>query len=108
MIRIILLLIFLTISALPASSQQEKQKGPDPVSKMVLRANTRDQMIMTRGNMHQKMVRQRKQEIMRKNQMQMQRRMQMQQHRRIIRHQQLRRRNAQRQAMQRYRRGGGR
>lgn len=108
MIRILLLLLFLGISALPALAQQEKKKSVDPAEKMVLRANTRDQMMISRGNMHQKMIRQRKQEIMRKNQMQMQRRMQMQQHRRVIRHQQIRRKNAQRQAMQRQKRGGGR
>jgi hypothetical protein len=108
MIRILLLLIFLGISALPALSQQEKKKGADPANKMVLRANTRDQMMISRGNMHQKMIRQRKHDIMRKNQMQMQRKMQMQQHRRVIRHQQMRRKNAQRQAMQRQKRGGGR
>jgi hypothetical protein len=108
MIRILLLLIFLGISALPALAQQERKKNIDPAEKMVLRANTRDQMMMSVGNMHQKIIRQRKQDILRKNQMQMQRRIQMQQHRRVIRQQQIRRKNAQRQAMQRQKRGGGR
>lgn len=108
MIRSLLILIFLMISALPSFSQEGKKKATDPGNTMVLRSITRDQMIISAGNMHQRMIRQRRHDIMRKNQLQMQRRMQVQQHRRITRHQQIRRRNAQRQAVQRQRRSGGR
>jgi hypothetical protein len=107
MIRYLLLLLFIVFFALPAKSQEQK-KGPDPAGAMELRANTRDKMIMSRGNMHQKMSRQRKQEMMKNNQIQMQRRMQMQQHRRVVRHQQMQQRSQQRQAVLRKKRQGGR
>lgn len=108
MIRIILLILFLVISAHPLFSQQEMKKNIDPAGTMVLRANTRDQIIISRGNMHQKMMRQRRQEIIRKNQMQMQRKMQMQQRRRIIHQQQIRRKHALQQPILRRRHSGGR
>lgn len=108
MIRNLLIILFLAIATIPGLSQQVKKNGVNPENRMELRANTRDQMIISRGNMHQKIIRQRKQEMIRKNQVQMQRKMQMQQHRRVIRQQQIRRKNAQRQAMQRTKRGSGR
>ncbi len=108
MIRSVFILILLISVTLPALAQKEQKKGADPTNKMALRANTRDQVIISRGSMHQQMIRQRKHDVMKSNQMQMQRRMQMQQHRRVIRHQQVRRRNAQRQAVQRRRHAGGR
>ena len=108
MIRTVFILSFLISLGIPALAQKEQKKGTDPANKMVLRANTRDQMIISRGSMHQQMIRQRKHDVIRNNQMQMQRRMQMQQHRRVMRHQHLRRRNAQRQAVQRKRQAGRR
>lgn len=106
--RILLIGTFICFAALSAQAQQENKKAMGPEERMTLRANTRDQMIISRGNMHQQIIRQRKQELMHKNQIQMQRKMQTQQHRRVIRHQQMRRRQAQQQAVQRQRRTGGR
>lgn len=108
MIRSVFILIFLICLGFPALAQNKQDKGTDPANKMILRANTRDQVIISRGSMHQMMIRQRKHDAMKKNQMQMHRRMQMQQHRRVMRHQHVRRRNAQRQAIQRKRYAGGR
>lgn len=87
----------------PVSSQEKPvDKGTDKdLSKMVLRVNTRDKIMVCRNNRHQRMFQHRRHEMIRRNQMQMQRRMQMNHQRRMMRQQRIRQQRLQQQRVHR-------
>ena len=98
--KVVLLIIFLS-AGVAAFTQEAKSNAnrKDPTDKMVLRSNTRDRVIVMRGNMHQRMQLFRRQENIKQNQMQLNRRMMMHRQNRMI--QQNRQRDIQRQSIQR-------
>lgn len=98
--KVVLLIIFLS-AGVAVFTQEAKTitNRKDPTDKMVLRSNTRDRVIVMRGNMHQRMQLFRRKENIKQNQMQLNRRMMMHRQNRMI--QQNRQRDIQRQSIQR-------
>ena len=82
----ILLFIFFLLAAVGATYGQQENKTVKngPTSKMVLRSNSRDQIMTISDNQHRRAVVLRNQEMIKRNQMNMMRKMRrMQQHRQM-------------------------
>ena len=100
----IILVVLALLSFSPLISAQESatdNKVNKDVSKMVLRVNSRDKMMVCRDNMQRRMHQYRHQNMIKRNQMHMQRRMQMNNQRRIMRQQRIRQQRLQQQRLQR-------
>ena len=98
---LLMLISFCFGSGIFAQDNAQNKAQEKDVSKMVLRANTRDKMMVCRNNQHQRMQQHRRQEMIKMNQMQMQRRMQMQNQRKMMRQQRMHQQRLQQQRVQR-------
>jgi hypothetical protein len=102
--RYLYIITFLLATLFPVVAQEKQDLPPqlgEAKSKMVLRGTTRDQMMVTKDNMHRKQVQQRRQVAVNRQRAIMKKKIQQHQRRRIMQKQQMQKRRLKQQAIRR-------